>query len=120
MLQMDEISGLHEVLEVAGFHLLAGHDLLYGRQLENYAEDGGHGAMIPLCLIVEDEVLELAALDSHEHGAVGGGDGGEHALLAGAERNSAVGADADADTATQAEGFVEASLFAFGLMRVTG
>ena len=85
MLQMDEVSGLQEVFEVAGFHLLAGHDLLDGRELENHAEDGGHGAMIPLRLIVEDEVLELAALDGHEHGAMGGGDGGEHALLAGAE-----------------------------------
>lgn len=84
---MDGGAGLEEAFEVAGFHLPAGHDLLDGRQLENHAEDGGHGAVVPLGLIVEDEVLEQAALDGHEHGAVGGGDGGEHALLAGAERD---------------------------------
>jgi len=117
---MDEAARLQEALEVAGFHLLAGHDLLDGGQLENYAEDGGHGAMIPLRLIVEDEVLELASLDGHEHGAVGGGDRGEHALGAGMEGDSAVGAGADADAATQAKGFVEARFFALGLMRVAG
>src|ERR1035437_501213 len=118
--QVDEGAGLEEAFEVAGLHLAAGHDLLDGRELENYAEDGGHGAVVPLRLIVEDEVLELAALDGHEHGAVGDGDGGEHALLAGAERDSAVGAGADTETATQAEGFVEAGFFALGLVRVGG
>jgi hypothetical protein len=80
MRQMDEVSGAHQIFQVAGFHLLAGHDLLDGRELENHAQNGGHCAMIPVGLIVENQVLQLAPLDSHQHGAVGGGDGGEHAL----------------------------------------
>ena len=82
---MDEVSGAHQIFQVAGFHLLAGHDLLDGWDLENHAQNGGHGAMIPVGLIVEDQVLQLASLDGHQHGAVGGGDGGEHALGAGVE-----------------------------------
>jgi len=54
VLQVGEISGLQEPFQVAGLHLPAGHDLLDGRQLENHAEDGGHGAMVPLRLIVEN------------------------------------------------------------------
>jgi len=93
---------------------------LTGGEFENHSEDGGHGAMIRLRLVVEDQVLQLAALDGHEHSAVGGGDGGEHTLFAGAERDSAVGACAYANSATQAEGFIDARLFALGLVRVPG
>jgi len=74
--------------------------------------------MIPLRLIVEDEVLEVAALNGHQHGAVGSGDGGDHTLLAGLERNSRFGTSADANSATQAQGLVEARFSALGLMRI--
>ena len=85
MRQMDEVSGAHQIFQVVGFHLLAGHDLLDGRELENHAQNGGHGAMIPVSLIVEDQILQLSPLDSHQHGAVSGGDRSEHALGAGVE-----------------------------------
>ena len=85
MRQMDKVSRAHQIFQVAGFHLLAGHDLLDGRELENHAQNGGHGAMIPVGLIVEDQVLQLAPLDGHQHGAVSGRDGSEHALGAGME-----------------------------------
>jgi hypothetical protein len=68
--QLDEVSGAHQIFQVAGFHLLAGHDLLDGRELENHTQNGGHGAMIPVGLIVEDQVLQLAPLDGYQHGAV--------------------------------------------------
>ena len=118
MLPMDKISGSHHLLKVSGLHLPARHDLLDGRELQNRSQNGGHGAVIPLRPIIEDEVLKLSALNGHEHGAVGGGDWGDHSPLAGIELDSPFGARPDADAATQAQGLVEARLPAPGLMRV--
>ena len=116
---MDEVSGAHQIFQVTGFHLLAGHDLLDGREFENHAQNGGHGAMIPVSLIVEDQVLQLAPLDGHQRGAVSGGDGGKHTLGACVELDGCAWAGADADAAAEAEGFVETGLLALGLVRVS-
>jgi len=74
-----QVSGAHQIFQVAGFHLLAGHDLLDGRSLR----------ISPEWRPWRDDSSELDCRRSGSAacparwpsaGAVSGGDGGEHAL----------------------------------------
>jgi hypothetical protein len=59
-----------EIFEVAGLHLLCGHRSLDRREFEDCAEDRRHRAVIPMSVIVDDQILEFPTLDCHEDGAV--------------------------------------------------
>ena len=65
----------NQVLHVARFYLLARHDLLDGRQMQDDAQHRGQGAMIPQRTVIENQILQVAALDSHRHGTVEGVEG---------------------------------------------
>ena len=117
---MNEITRLHQMGKVARLHLPAGHDLFDGRKFENHSQNGSHGAMIPVRLIVEDEVLQFAPLNGHQHGTVGSGDGRNHALLASLQLDAGLAASTDAESAAQAERLIDARLSALGLVRITG
>ena len=100
MVQMDKISGSHQLIEVPRLHLLARHDLLDRGEFQNHSQNGSHGAMIPTCLIVEDEVLKLAPFNGHEYGAMGSGDWGDHTHLPEFEPDPAAWTSPRADAAT--------------------
>ena len=100
MVQMDKISGSHQLFKVPRLHLPARHDLLDRGEFQDHSQDGGHGAMIPMRLIVEDEVLKLVPLNGHEHGAMGSGDRGYHTHLPESEPDPAAWTSPHADAAT--------------------
>jgi hypothetical protein len=93
---------------------------LIGGELEDRAQDGGHGPVVPVGLVVEDEVLELASFDGHEDRTMGGGDGGDQAPFTRAEGQDVPGTGADTHAAAQAEVRLEFRLLAFGLARISG
>ena len=117
MLSMDKISGSHQLFKVPRLHLLARHDLLDRGEFQDRSQDSGHGAMIPIRLVVEDEVLKLPPLNGHEHGAMGSGDRGDHTHLPELESDHAAGTCPYAGAATQAQGLVDARFSALWLMR---
>jgi len=100
MVKMDKISGSHQLFKVARLHLPARHYLFDRGEFQDHSQDGGHGAMIPIRLIVEDEVLKLAPLNGHEHGAMGSGDRGDHTHLPESEPDPAAWTSPHADAAT--------------------
>ena len=101
-----------------GLHLPAGHGLLQGRQLEDHAEDGGHGLVMDVGLVIEDQVLELPALDGHQYHAMGRVDRRDDAPGPRAQAESTPGAGAHAHAAAQADGFVQPRFLALRVMGI--
>jgi hypothetical protein len=71
-------------------------------------------------LDVEDEILEFAPLDGHEHRAVSGGDGRQDALPTRTQRERIPVAGADTHAAAQANVLPHLRLLALGMARVAG
>lgn len=70
-------------------------------------------------LIIEDEVLEFAALNRHYNRAMSGIDGRDHTLTSWLQPDGVLVADPSAHTATEANLFVDLSFLAFVVTRVS-
>ena len=92
-----------EALHVAGVELAARERPLHLRELQDRAEDRGHRAVAPERLVVEDQLLELSALDRHADDPVGRVDGGDHALAPRDHPDPLARADGGADAAAETD-----------------
>ena len=98
--------------EVARTELLAGQDLFDRWEFQDHAEQRRQGTMAAEHLVVENQVLQLAALDRHEHNLVRRVDRRDDALLPRLHGQGADSAVAGADPAAKAEVFVYVCLLA--------
>lgn len=75
----------YQAFEVTGFHLFQGKGAFYRSESEYGPEDGRKSTVAPQCPIVEDEVLQLASFDGHDHGSMSPVQGGDHPFFPRAE-----------------------------------
>ena len=57
----------YQIFHEARLDLICGHDLLHGRQLQDAPQHRGQGTMVPEHAVVEEKVLEFAALITFEN-----------------------------------------------------
>ena len=91
-----------EVVQVDGLELFAGQGLLEGRELQDGAEDGGHGAVVGKGLVVFDGLQDEAV------GAVNRGDYFDRPALQG---DGLFGTVPRTDPAAQTDGLVDDGSF---------
>ena len=96
-----------ELFDESGLELLLRQGALDGGHFEDGAEHAGQQPVAEEHAVVEDEVLQAAALGGHDHGAVRGVERRDGAFRTGDEHGGAVIAAARTDAAAQADLGVE-------------
>lgn len=91
------------MIEVDGFKLFARKGLFQGRELQDRAQDGCHGAVVGESLVVKNEVLEGPLFDGLDHEPVGAVDGRDDLDRPALEADRFFRAAARADTAAQTD-----------------
>ena len=108
------------MVQVDGLELFAGQGLLEGRELQDGAEDGGHGAVVGKGLVVEDQVLEGSLFDGLQDEAVGAVDRGDHFDWPALQGDGLFGTVPRTDPAAQTDGLVDDGSFFLSGNRASG
>ena len=105
-------------IQILRLHLLARHDLLDRRQLQDNAEYRRECAVIPQSLIVKYQMLELAPFDRHDNGPMRGIDRRDHTFFALCKLDARNRTVSYTDAAAKTDLLVELRLFLLLIFRI--
>ena len=107
--------------QIAGFELFTCENLLDRRQLQDHTQYPSHGAVAPQDLVIENQVLQFAALNGHDDRPVCAIQWRKYTLRTRLQGKTVVlVATADTNAATQAELFIQPGNFHPGLVWIMG
>ncbi len=114
------LGACHQCFQVTGFYLLVRHNLFHRGQLEYGTKNGRERPVTPQDTVVENEILQLSALDRHHNCPMNAVERRNDPCGARFKSKTFGLARADTETASQADVFIEFGKLLFRVLRVVG